>query len=196
MTTKLSPLQSLLLDLLSPVRSLAQERIDRLTETDWASLLEMVRRYRLAPLLFWQLKYAKGDLLVPVGFLGELEKSFKQGTLRALSLQRELITVIRILDEARIPCVALKGAFLAFQAYPNPGLRPMRDLDVLVQKGRETEAYLALLKGGLQRWADCPGSPDSSAGHHLPPLRSASGRVTIEVHRRLFHPRKRRQGEF
>ena len=47
-------------------------------------------------------------------------------------LFRRLAPVIEMLHRAAIPTLLLKGAALALLYYPDPGLRPMADLDILV----------------------------------------------------------------
>jgi hypothetical protein len=153
-------------------------------------ILSMVRQHRLGPLLHWRLAREKAEVPVPEDVREALAASFKKGTLRALLLQRELLSISRTLDDARIPCVALKGAYLAFAVYPHPALRPLRDLDVLVPKESALSAYQALIDNGYSRVRDHPGDPEAGAAvaKHLPLLRSASGQVDVEVHVRLVNP--------
>jgi hypothetical protein len=86
---------------------------------------------------------------------------------------------------ARIECLALKGAALAHLVYPEPGLRTMRDLDLLVRRDD-----LALARGVLEAlgYKVPPDSSQAAHYHHLP---SASKRmegvlVSVEVHYKLF----------
>ena len=190
MGLELEDLKAVLLDLLSTERHVATARVSSLTEEEWSVLLSMARQHRLAPLLNWRLAHEKADVAVP-GDVGEaLAGSFKTSALRALVIQRELVRLRRILGEAGIPCVALKGADLAFSVYPHPALRPLRDLDVLVAKERALDAYQALIAGGYRRLAAYPGDPQASiaVGKHLPALRSASGQLLVELHVRLIDP--------
>ena len=131
-------------------------------------------------------------MIVPPDVKAELAVSHKNATLRSLMLQREIVLVHQILTQANTPYVALKGAFLAYHAYPHPGLRPLRDVDVLVPKDRTLEAYQVLLDGGFARMRQFPGIPKAvmEVLHHLPPVRSASGRVHVELHSRLFDHKK------
>jgi len=86
--------------------------------------------------------------------------------------------------------MALKGAYLAFHAYPHPALRPLRDLDILVPRDQTLRAYQVLLDGGLRRIEQYQGMPEATLdlSKHLPPLRSPSGSVNVELHSRLFTP--------
>ncbi len=101
-------------------------------------------------------------------------------------LQGELPRVHRILANAGIPYVALKGAFLAYHAYPQPGLRPLRDLDLLVPAEQVMDANRVLRANGFTQYELKPGDPEAWAKvvHHLPPLESPSG-IFVEIHHEL-----------
>lgn len=185
----LSTLQLLLLDLITPVRSVTQAQVDTLSPQDWQALLKMVRQHRLGPMLHWQLGQAHAHLTIPPEYQAEWARSHQKSTLRNLLLQRELLLVHQIFKKAGIPYMALKGAYLAYHAYPNPALRPMRDLDILVPKDQVLKAYQVLLNAGMVRMDGFQGTPEvvMALHRHLPPLRSASGQVDVELHCRLFH---------
>ena len=182
-------LQELLLDLLSTNRIVAPEAIARLGTQDWGFVLERVKQHRLGPLLHWRLTRERGALPIPADISAQLAESFKMATLRALLMQRELLLTHRILARAGIPHAALKGAYLAYHAYPHPALRPLRDLDLLVPSDQALPAYQALIEGGLARWEKYPGNPEacSELNHHLPPLRAPSGQFSVELHNRISH---------
>lgn len=145
---------------------------------------DVARAHRLEPLLRWRLG-ALGceDLLTD-----RLKQADRAWMLRSLETQAQLVRATRILSSHGIPHAFLKGAFLAFHAYPAPRLRPTRDLDVLVPHADAVHAFNALLKGGFERLAEHQGDADAArdVAHHLPPLRSSRGMVTIEVHVRLY----------
>lgn len=61
------------------------------------------------------------------------------------------------LDRAGIPHLLLKGAALALLHYPDLGLRPMSDVDILVPHQQATEAMAALIGSG---WIPTGNSPD------------------------------------
>jgi hypothetical protein len=186
----LQELQHLLLDLISPARPVAQAQIDGLAPLDWSALLAMARQHRLGPVLYWQLARAHAGLRLPPPISAELAAGHRQATLLSLRLQGELLRVHRVLERAAIPHVALKGAFLAWHAYPEPGLRPMRDLDILVHGAQALTAYQALIAGGLSPIERFRATPQAVAElfKHLPPLNSPSGQIHVELHLRLADP--------
>jgi Uncharacterised nucleotidyltransferase len=66
---------------------------------------------------------------------------------RARRLLETLSGTIRALRAADVEVVALKGAALAFFHYPDPALRPMGDLDLLLRDPRDLERATAALVG-------------------------------------------------
>lgn len=193
----LPQLQSLLLDLLSPIRPIDPNAVQALGEADWTCMLDMVRQHRLGPLLHWQTTNAHAGLTLPTAVTEELHVSFRNAAIRALVWQRELVLVHRILEQAGIPHVALKGAYLASHVYPHAALRPLRDLDILVPADKTLEAYQIMLDGGLSRNANYSGSPEAQLqiAKHLQPLHSPNKQLSVELHSRLFHPEHQGQAQ-
>lgn len=93
-----------------------------------------------------------------------------------------LETIHQVLTESKIPHLFLKGSLLAYTTYRDSSLRPMSDIDVLVNEEDAQSAYLQLKKSG----ATGPEFPSylSDADHHLPAL-MLNGTM-IEIHRMLF----------
>jgi hypothetical protein len=148
-----------------------------LAAADWARLLVMARRHRLGPLLHWRLgenAVAKG---VPKPFAEAIAANFEKHSRRAVELQAEVSRIQRIMRENEIPAVFLRGAFLAFHIYREPGLRPLRDLDVLVPEEQAEDASRALRTSILRR----PGRPADQ-----PALR-----IDVEFHTRLMDQSRR-----
>jgi len=183
-------LQSRLLDLLSTHRSIDPDWIAELGQGGWQVLLGMARQHRVLPLLHWRLSRERVGLPVPQPVRERLAIGFRRSAMNALHMQRELILIHRVLDGAQIPHLALKGAYLAFYAYPHPALRPMRDLDVLVQKETALRAYQALSGSGFTRMKKVRGNLEAvmEGQQHLPPLVSASTGVRVELHTRFSKP--------
>lgn len=190
MPQAVEPLRALLLDMLSPHEAVRQAALTRLNEDDWPGVLGMARQHRLEPLLHWRLSHEAILSPVPESVRETLSGRFRQATLRALALRRDLLQACQALDAVGIEAVALKGAYLAFHVYPHPALRPLRDLDVLVPRESALAAWHALLQAGWQRVPEYDGDPAAcvAASKHLPPLRSASARITLELHVRLHEP--------
>ncbi len=66
---------------------------------------------------------------------------------RARRLRATLEETVHALRASGVEVVALKGAALAFFHYPDPALRPMGDLDLLLEEPRDLERATAALVG-------------------------------------------------
>ncbi len=184
-------LRFLLLDLLSSERKIDKERLLNISREDWVSILDMARSHRLGPLLYWNLK-RKGVIVdFDPEILQLLFQFYQQSVFRSLQIYRELVLVHRLLKDQGIPHIALKGAYLAFKAYPNPALRPLRDLDILVPSDKAVTAFNLLVNAGYSRIQKYGygGSPEvvMNLSQHLPPLCSSGSAVTVELHTKIFH---------
>ena len=127
-------------------------RLNGLTEDDWTLLGRMAEAERVAPLIYWAAKSSQ-----------ELRAAFNQQTYtivqttyyasvaRNTVLFQELERILRILAEANIPVIVLKGAALAQTIYPDIALRPMTDLDILV-KSEHLDRAVELLRTTGYRW--------------------------------------------
>lgn len=190
MTLPRSHAKQLLLDLVSATRRVDRTVLDQCTASDWEAILEMVRQHRLGPLLHWRLTQDRTDVSVPQNVRAELSKIFTAATVRALVCQRALTLCHQTLVAAGVEHIALKGAYLAFHAYPHPALRPLGDLDVLVPKPQALGAYQALIAEGWEQVDDGPWDLASymSARDHFPALQLASANVALELHTRLMEP--------
>lgn len=69
---------------------------------------------------------------------------------RVALLQRELAELLAALAAASVPAIPLKGSLLTSFYYPEPGLRPMNDVDVLVRPEHEPRALAALAELGYE----------------------------------------------
>jgi hypothetical protein len=73
-----------------------------------------------------------------------------------------------ILAERGIDVLVLKGGDLAFRYYDDPGLRPMRDLDVLVRTAQAPDAFDALLMSGFRSLDGELPNGFAASGHAMP----------------------------
>lgn len=85
-----------------------------------------------------------------------IEENSRAGA-RARRLRSTLDATVRVLRAAGVEVVALKGAALAFFHYPDPALRPMGDLDLLLRDPRELPRATDALGGaGWRALFDTP----------------------------------------
>lgn len=162
-------------------------------EDEWRDFSALVFKQRLAPLMYQRLGQGALEPVVPSLVRERLRVAYRKSAFRNLAIGRLLATVTRTLRDAGIASIALKGAYLAFFAYREPGLRPMRDLDLLVAPEDAVRAFDVLKVQGYKPIFD--GSPQAYFVDriHLPPLIGPDG-VSIELHHRLTSPDMRARG--
>ncbi len=114
---------------------------------DWAYLLDLAGRHGLLPLAYERLRRLDVDL-IPRDVMGRLRGIYYANLRRIVRLQANLSEAVIALQREGIEPVVLKGGALAGTVYPDPGLRPMVDLDLLVPTEAVERAGAALASIG------------------------------------------------
>jgi len=106
---------------------------------------------------------------VPKKFRERWAEAYYAAAARSALLSREMDRLLAALHEADIPAILLKGAILAENLYPNPALRPMSDLDILVPHDRVLDAREVLERLGYRALHPIPlRHPHPGRGHGSP----------------------------
>lgn len=135
----------------------------------WDLLLERARDHEVFPLLYRSLR-ALVSHEVPSNVRAELAADFRRNALRNAFLATELTKVLRVLGEAGVRVIPLKGVTLAESLYGDPAFRVCWDLDILVPATEVVRARRLILAHGytspfsekffvnhqLRTSADCP----------------------------------------
>jgi hypothetical protein len=106
----------------------------RLTPQDWHALVARALACNLAPLLFYNLRHDGLLDQVPADARECLSAEYYASVRRHLLFEAELQPVLVTLRQRGITSILLKGIVLAETTYPDTGLRPMADVDLLVQR--------------------------------------------------------------
>jgi hypothetical protein len=161
-------------------QQLAQEAI-KLKE--WAGVPAQAAAQGVAPLLYVHLQAAGVQLpsVVNLALQGLYLRNRWANQVRTRVLRDMLIAY----KAAAIPVLVLKGAALSHLVYPEPGLRPMSDTDILVPKSEARRAQSLLAGLGF----DAPLPPNGT----LPDKHMAGATfhteglcVGVEIHYNLF----------
>jgi len=117
---------------------------------DWASLVDLATREGTASLLHWHLR--RLDLLqrLPPDARNRLTHVASGVWARGAVLAASWGEAVSALRQAGVETLTLKGMVLAHTVYPDPGLRPMADLDLLVRPADRTRAVEALTSLGYR----------------------------------------------
>lgn len=147
----------------------------------WTGLPALAEAHGLGPLSYAHLVHAGVELP------SDIRRQLLASAVRHREANRvRFRTLAEILDafgEAGIPVIVLKGAALAHILYPSPGLRPLSDIDLLVDARLGARAQATLAELGF----DAPTLPRSASlvsHHHMPgAVKRCDGfAVQVEIH--------------
>jgi hypothetical protein len=114
---------------------------------DWTRCLRLARRHEVVPFVHKNLE-CLGFPGVPCEVREALQAGRRAVAARNALLGRELAHVMRILADAGVPAIPMKGVLLAETLYGDPSLRDCSDMDVLVPRDRAREALRLLRAQG------------------------------------------------
>lgn len=179
----------LLIDLMAPGCTPDAARLVKMDESDWIALLTIARQHRVLPLLHARLRSDGADWPVPDDVREACAMALHKHSFANMRAQRTLVLAVRVLSAAGIGSVAMKGAYLAFHAYGEAGLRPLRDIDLLVAESRAVEAYRLLCANGFAPVKAESGDAAAllAVKHQLPSLICQETGTHLELHHRAFH---------
>ncbi len=105
--------------------------------------------------------------------------------LTALAQGQVSAQVIEQLQQDGFAPIALKGLSLAFRYYPDPALRPLRDLDLLLRPDDAVAVNCVLLKDPGFKQRVGVASYGLEYGHQLPEIENIESGLVIELHHRI-----------
>jgi hypothetical protein len=160
---------------------------------DWPMFLALVRRHRVVSLVAATLSKVETAGVEP-GAEGAAAAATLRRHARALargnlSQIAEAVGLMRLLAEAGITCVQLKGAPLSVRAFGQPLLRDGRDIDLLIESRHLRRADALLASAGYRRL-----KPEAGFGWWSQAIYqrysheyvfAAPSRVTVELKTRL-----------
>src|SRR3989449_783066 len=113
----------------------------------WDLLLSRAGAHEVTPLVYRNL----GTLEffgVPDPIRAQLTDAFRTNAVRSMLFAQELARLLRLLGEAGIPAIPLKGVTLAESLYGDYALRVSSDMDILVPPGEVVRARRLILGHG------------------------------------------------
>jgi hypothetical protein len=162
----------------------AQLRQHAQAVSDWDAIPVDAEAHGLVPLLYTHLQAA--GIALPPHVKQQLQGYYIQHAHATRVRAQVLADILERFHAAGIDVLVLKGAAIAYLVYPQPALRPMRDIDILVRAADVYRAYALLPEIGFTapRGAHHGLGPDH---HHLTAIkRVADGfSVSLELHHAL-----------
>ena len=183
------------------IQAICQLLSDRTGETDWeqfaprdwAELVKKAGEQGVAPVLHWKLNESKDLDLLPAGSVEKLSEAGKRLTAdyyRSAAqnqlLYAELGRILGALRSAGVACILLKGAALGTSVYPDPALRPMNDLDLLVNRSALEMGVDAIRELGytveFPEHLGMAGWVDEALNHHIHLVGGPTQKLVVELH--------------
>jgi hypothetical protein len=126
-----------------------EERLQGLVREDvnWAYIAWRAENNRTIPLLEYHLRRLGAFDVLPAPVKAYVERWTVMSRLRSALEFRNLGRILDALDQEGIPCFLVKGPDLALLYYPEPLLRPMTDVDIMIRAAdawRTQEVMFAL----------------------------------------------------
>jgi len=150
--------------------------------TEWQEAATQAEANGLGPLLYLYLKTV--ETVYPAFVRRELQGLYLRHRHANRVRTQVLAEILAAYRAAGIEVRVLKGMALVHLVYPEPGLRPMRDIDLLVKESQMVQAQQLLADLGFH----APLPDDSLRDKHLAPAtRQTDGlTITVELHHNLF----------
>jgi hypothetical protein len=118
----------------------------KVSHQQWEMLIDVLGSQGIMPLLYWRISRMPAEFHPPEDIMGLLRKSFMESRVRVFMEDMQLRELVDTFHEANVDFLVLKGPALGRMVYPDPALRPRRDLDILV-KPAQFEHAVGLLEG-------------------------------------------------
>jgi hypothetical protein len=149
------------------------------------ALLEELRQDSLTPLIYMQLLSHGRQGRVEKAFLAALQHDYYCSIQIGARREPDALQLFQALNAAGVEFILLKGADLGLRVYKDPALRPMCDLDILVNQPQLPQAQQVLGRLGYRL---CPASVDPRPGfrelffYELVFAPSLAGSLPIDLH--------------
>ena len=149
----------------------------------WENLIHQAENQGITPLLYKHI--TSSGYSIPTQARRILQGLYLRHKRSGAIRNSTIAEILTVLQKHSIDCLLLKGIVLCNTLYREPGLRPMRDIDILFKK--QDMQYIGELLQGL---GFCQAT-DPAIGedhHHLDPfVKTTEGLpLSIEVHRELL----------
>ncbi len=184
-------------------RALCHALSDRIGEVDWDAFGDddwrivepMAETEGVAPLLYWKLKHwlegGQGAAHAKLLYLVErLAPAYYETLAHNTVLLQELERILAAFEKAGIAVLVLKGAALAQTVYEDIGLRPMNDIDLLVQPSTASLAQGILETAGYGSTApEIFKGFNRNLSSHIHLGKGDTKEIYVELHWNLFSGR-------
>jgi len=142
---------------------------------DWENLYKIAANHRLTNMVYYGVVKLNPDCQPGQSVMKKFYQDYKIGLAREAAQHIALEQILTTLEAHHMQCMSLKGSLIKY-LYPQPDMRSMSDLDILL-KAEQTTQVIRIMKDMGFTLLDKGGNHDS---YHLLPF------VRVEMHRRLM----------
>lgn len=151
--------------------------------------------HQVGPLCHWAWRNGMSDHGVPPDHvpgnaLASARHAYLHHSVRNEHIAATIDGLEAVFSERDVNALYLKGPWLAFRAYPEPGTRPIGDIDLCVHPRDYAAAVAALGDAGYEPADEIPDTPDAAydRAQFSRQLRfTARGRPPVELHFRMIN---------
>ncbi|MFA6358400.1 MAG: nucleotidyltransferase family protein [Candidatus Omnitrophota bacterium] len=165
-----------------------QNEIILRTLPNWQIVIEQSLYHGVLPLVYYNLLKIK-ELRPPKNIQAILKNSYTITLDRNLALWKEFSFLQAALKQSEIEIIPLKGIILHKTLYPDAGLRPMIDIDILIREENLFQAEKYILQLGYQKQLkNLPENYWKMYQAHFS-FYNSSKKIILELHWQLAPPR-------
>lgn len=150
-------------------------------ESNVQSMVKLIVEQSLVPMLYPVIQWQSGPAWA--GLAGQLKPIYDRELHRGLIQEYEIQALLDDMERDGIDCLPMKG-WIMRDYYPEPLMRSMSDLDVLVREMNGPD---------LQKWMETRGYTPEHIGHDVHDSYAKPPYMNIELHRRLIDEEQLKQ---
>ena len=118
----------------------ARQQLSSATDLEWQQSLAALELHRLTQLVFYSLEAHGLTDIVPQPYLPRMQEAYRQTRINNTILLLTLSRILQAMREHDLHPVIWKGIALADSFYPDPGTRPMEDIDFAIPQDEMAKA--------------------------------------------------------
>lgn len=160
----------------------APTELPTLDDSDWARLVDYAEREHLAAVLYRALKDSQRLAALPRASAETLHLAYVRANIASWQWAATLDELLAQFARAHIPLVLLKGAALGIALYPDPALRQLGDLDVLIREQDRARAAALLVANGFTPLLDLTDGFREQFGSEQCYTRCGKRAATVDLH--------------
>ncbi len=157
---------------------------------DWDNIVERSIFHGVAPLVYYNLnKINLNTGSIPQGIILKMKDCYYRTLFDNLRFWKEFQDILNVANSAKIKVVPIKGLVLSHTLYFNIGLRPMLDIDLLIQEDNLVCFEQAIFRLGYKKYLDNQSENYWRKYHHHFSFKKDNCDLVIDAHWDLSLPR-------